>query len=191
MVAPAAALPELPSLYRLCVRAPDLGREQGLRGLYDVTHFAARLALPEQPLLGPLLSDRLLGVLDPTNDFHRQLALTATTFLDNGRRLDQTAAALFTHPNTVRYRLCRLRRITSTSLTDGDSGPLDGLHWWWALTSRLSTQGRAGAEHGPCSSKVPFDWSDIVREVLTRPCTPFDTLATSRHTAETAVPYDA
>ncbi|WUV20209.1 helix-turn-helix domain-containing protein [Streptomyces sp. NBC_01485] len=138
VIAPAAALPELPALYRLCVRAVALGREQGLRGLYDVTDFAARLALSEQPLLGSLLSGRLLGELDPSNDFHRQLALTALAFLDNGRRLDQTAAALFTHPNTVRYRLGRLRQITSTSLTDGDSGPLDGLHWWWALTSWLT-----------------------------------------------------
>ncbi|GAB7106449.1 helix-turn-helix domain-containing protein [Streptomyces phaeofaciens JCM 4814] len=137
VVAPAATLPELPALYRLCVRAAGLGREQGLRGLYEVTDLAARIALAEQPLLASLLSRKLLGELDPGNGFHRQLALTALAFLDNGRRLDQTAAALFTHPNTVRYRLGRLRQITSASLTDGDTGPLDALHWWWALTSWL------------------------------------------------------
>ncbi|MFJ8108131.1 PucR family transcriptional regulator [Streptomyces sp. NPDC096132] len=139
VVAPAAALPELPALYRLCVRAVDLGRQQGLHGLYDVTDFAARIALAEQPSLGALLSRRLLGDLDPADAFHRQLALTALTFLDNGRRLDQTAAALFTHPNTVRYRLGRLRQITSASLTDGDGGPLAALHWWWALTAWLES----------------------------------------------------
>ncbi|MFF3935223.1 helix-turn-helix domain-containing protein [Streptomyces phaeofaciens] len=137
VVAPAATLPELPALYRLCVRAAGLGREQGLRGPYEVTDLAARIALAEQPLLASLLSRKLLGELDPENGFHRQLALTALAFLDNGRRLDQTAAALFTHPNTVRYRLGRLRQITSASLTDGDTGPLDALHWWWALTSWL------------------------------------------------------
>ncbi|MGW1777796.1 helix-turn-helix domain-containing protein [Streptomyces sp. NPDC002143] len=143
VVAPAAALSELPALYRLCVRAVELGREQGLRGLYDVTDFAARLALAEQPLLGSLLSSRFLGELDPANEFHRQLALTALAFLDNGRRLDQTAAALFTHPNTVRYRLGRLRQITSAPLTEGAPGPMDGLHWWWALTSWLDFPGPA------------------------------------------------
>ncbi|OQR66074.1 non-ribosomal peptide synthetase [Streptomyces maremycinicus] len=142
VVAPAAPLPELPGLYRLCVRAVDLGRRHGLLGLHDVTDFAARIALAEQPSLGILLSRRLLGSLDPADAFHRQLALTALAFLDNGRRLDQTAAALFTHPNTVRYRLGRLRQITSTSLADGD-GPLASLHWWWALTAWLeSSTGR-------------------------------------------------
>ncbi|MEU1184423.1 helix-turn-helix domain-containing protein [Streptomyces sp. NPDC005820] len=139
VVAPAAALPELPGLYRLLVRAVDLGRQQGLHGLYDITDFAGLIALAEQPYLGGLLSHRLLGGLDPADDFHRQLALTALAFLDNGRRLDQTAAALFTHPNTVRYRLGRLRQITSASLTGGDGGPLAALHWWWALTAWLES----------------------------------------------------
>ncbi|MFE7930519.1 helix-turn-helix domain-containing protein [Streptomyces sp. NPDC057456] len=141
VVAPAAPLPELPALYRLCVRAVDLGRQHGLHGLYDVTDFAARIALAEQPSLGTLLSRRMLGALDPTDAFHCQLALTALAFLDNGRRLDQTAAALFTHPNTVRYRLGRLRQITSTPLADGD-GPLAALHWWWALTAWLESSTR-------------------------------------------------
>ncbi|MEU1511738.1 helix-turn-helix domain-containing protein [Streptomyces sp. NPDC005811] len=139
VVAPAVTLPELPGVYRLLVRAVDLGRQQSLHGLYDVTDFAGRIALTEQPYLGALLSRRLLGELDPADAFHRQLALTALAFLDNGRRLDQTAAALFTHPNTVRYRLGRLRQITSASLTDGDGGPLAALHWWWALTAWLET----------------------------------------------------
>ncbi|WP_324609620.1 helix-turn-helix domain-containing protein [Streptomyces sp. WM6386] len=80
-------------------------------------------------------------------DFHRQLALTALTYLDNGRRLDQTAAALFTHPNTVRYRLGRLREITAGSLNeplaDGGSGPLHTLHWRWALTTWLEVSPRS------------------------------------------------
>ncbi|MFI5961015.1 helix-turn-helix domain-containing protein [Streptomyces asoensis] len=141
VVAPAAPPAELPALYRLCAQAVDQGRGQGLTGLYDVTDFAARIALAEQPALGTLLSRQLLGALDPADDFHRQLARTALAFLDNGRRLDQTAAALFTHPNTVRYRLGRLRQITSSSLADGD-GPLVTLHWWWALTGWLESSTR-------------------------------------------------
>ncbi|WP_406011235.1 helix-turn-helix domain-containing protein [Streptomyces sp. NBC_00637] len=62
-------------------------------------------------------------------------------FLDDSRMLDQSAAALFTHPNTVRYRLGRLRQITSTSLTDGDGTPA-ALHWWWALTTWLESSTR-------------------------------------------------
>ncbi|MEV6172453.1 helix-turn-helix domain-containing protein [Streptomyces sp. NPDC051954] len=147
VVSPAVPLEELRRAYRLCVRALEIGGRQGRLGLYDVTDFAAEIALSDQPLLGSYLSDRLLGALDPSDAFHRQLALTALTFLDNGRRLDQTAAMLFTHPNTVRYRLGRLQKITGESLTDlppeSRSNPLSAVHWWWALTTWLGLE-RAG-----------------------------------------------
>ncbi|MEU1189906.1 helix-turn-helix domain-containing protein [Streptomyces sp. NPDC005859] len=107
----------------------DLGRQHGPRALYDVTDFAARIALAEQPSPGTLLSRWLLGPLDPADAFHRQLTRTAPAFPDIGRRLVQTAAALLIHPNTVRHRLGRLRQITSSSLADGD-GPLATLHCW-------------------------------------------------------------
>lgn len=145
VVSPAAPLDELRPLYRLCVRAVDIGRRQGRRGLHDLTDFAAEIALADQPLLGSVLSARFLTGLDQSDTFHRQLALTALTFLDNGRRLDQTATALFTHPNTIRYRLGRLQQITGESLTDAPpesrSGPLSTLHWWWALTTWLRPGG--------------------------------------------------
>ncbi|MFJ2439437.1 helix-turn-helix domain-containing protein [Streptomyces sp. NPDC087658] len=128
---------ELRPVYRLCLRALDIGGRRGLRGVRDLTDFAAEIALAGQPLLGSYLSGRLLGSLDRTDGFHQQLALTALAFLDHGRRLDQTAASLFTHPNTVRYRLGRLHQITGESLPDAPSGPLGTLHWWWALTTWL------------------------------------------------------
>ncbi|MFS8198043.1 PucR family transcriptional regulator [Streptomyces sp. CWNU-52B] len=141
VASPAARLEEIRPLYRLCVRALDIGVRQGRQGLYELTDFAAEIALADQPLLGSHLSARLLSALDESNAFHRQLALTALTFLDNGRRLDQSATALFTHPNTVRYRLGRLQQITGHSPADPSSGPLaeplSTLHWWWALTTWL------------------------------------------------------
>lgn len=137
VVAPAAPAGELRALYRLCVRAVELGGPAGRTGLYDLTDLAAEVALAEQPLLGAHLSRRLLGALDPADDFHRQLALTARTFLDQGRRLDQTAAALFTHPNTIRYRLGRLQQITGWTLIDQRTGPVRTLQWWWALDTWL------------------------------------------------------
>lgn len=137
VVAPAVPAPELRALYGLCARAVELGGPEGRVGLYDLTDLAPELALAEQPLLGTHLSRRLLAALDPADEFHRQLALTARTFLDHGRRLDQTAAALFTHPNTVRYRLGRLQQITGDQPGEGSSGPLHTLRWWWALTTWL------------------------------------------------------
>ncbi|WP_075736817.1 helix-turn-helix domain-containing protein [Streptomyces acidiscabies] len=147
VVSPAAPLADLPELYRLCVRAVDLLRQQSRPGLHELTDLAAELALSEQPLLGAYVTTRLLGALDPTDDFHRQLALTALTFLDLGRRLDQTAAALFTHPNTIRYRLARLQQITGSSLGSGPGGHTETLHWWWALTTWLGEERAVDASY--------------------------------------------
>ncbi|WP_105970896.1 helix-turn-helix domain-containing protein [Streptomyces geranii] len=145
VVSPAVPLDDLRSAYGLCVRALDLDGSYGYgrHGVYELTELAAEIALADQPLLGSWLSARLLADLDPRDDFHRQIAFTALTFLDHGRRLDRTAATLFTHPNTVRYRLSRLQQLTGESLTDDlsgiSSGPLGTLHWWWALRTWLES----------------------------------------------------
>ena len=142
VVSPAVPLDDLRAAYGHCVRALDLGPCLH-PGVYELTELAAEIALADQPLLGAWLSARLLADLDPRDDFHRQIAVTALTFLDHGRRLDRTAATLFTHPNTVRYRLARLQQLTGESLTDDlpgiSSGPLGTLHWWWALRTWLES----------------------------------------------------
>ncbi|MFF3332915.1 PucR family transcriptional regulator [Streptomyces sp. NPDC002888] len=61
VASPAAPLDGLRPLYRLSVRAIDIGSRQGRHGLYDLTDFAAEIALADEPLLGSLLSRRLLG----------------------------------------------------------------------------------------------------------------------------------
>ncbi|NEC91275.1 CdaR family transcriptional regulator [Streptomyces sp. SID12501] len=148
VVSPPVPLDDLRATYALCVRALDLDGgatatpgPYGRHGVYELTELAAEIALADHPLLGAWLSARLLANLDPRDDFHRQIAVTALTFLDHGRRLDRTAATLFTHPNTVRYRLARLQQLTGESLTDdlpgSASGPLGTLHWWWALRTWL------------------------------------------------------
>ncbi|RQX58496.1 PucR family transcriptional regulator, partial [Micromonospora chalcea] len=79
------------------------------------------------------------GALDPADDFHRDLAGTALAWLHHGQRLDQTAAALHVHPNTVRYRLRRLRELTGgPPVEEGARCTVpETVHWWWALRSWL------------------------------------------------------
>ncbi|MEU7922251.1 helix-turn-helix domain-containing protein [Micromonospora zamorensis] len=110
-----------------------------LRGLRRVTDLAGETALAAQPALAELLRGALLGALDPADEFHRELATTALAWLDHGQRLDQTAAALHVHPNTVRYRLRRLREVTGgPPVEEGARSTVpEIIHWWWALRSWL------------------------------------------------------
>lgn len=135
VASPAAPLAELGPLHSLC-RAATAART-GLRGLHHLTDLAGDVALAAQPMLADLLARELLGTLDPKDEFHRQLVFTARKYLDHGQRLDQTAAALHVHTNTVRYRLARLQELTGTWDADDRPTVQQTLRWWWALGTWL------------------------------------------------------
>jgi hypothetical protein len=82
------------------VRAGDLLPERALDG--DVT---AR---------SQLLSE-VYGVLATAGDI---LLDTTQVFLDHGSSIEAAGRALFVHPNTIRYRLRRVREVTGLSPTD-------------------------------------------------------------------------
>ncbi|EME53096.1 helix-turn-helix domain-containing protein [Amycolatopsis decaplanina] len=137
VASPAVPLTEVRGTHALCVMAlPTAARERG-NGLHEVADLAVETALAAQPGLATLLGDTLLSELTPGDPFHEQLVSTALAYLDHGRRLDQTAAALHVHANTVRYRLSRLGEITGTSLDppedDAGSHVRHTVGWWWAL----------------------------------------------------------
>jgi DNA-binding PucR family transcriptional regulator len=139
--APACALPDLPSVYALTVAAFEAARESGRHGPHALVELAGETALAAQPLLAGLLSAELLGALKPGDEFHRELASTALSYLDHGQRLDHTAAALHVHPNTVRYRLRRLQEITGLPSVAAEPGErltvLETVRLWWALRTWL------------------------------------------------------
>ncbi|MFG1676691.1 helix-turn-helix domain-containing protein [Micromonospora sp. NPDC049282] len=139
LVAPAQPLERAPAMYALCLAALRTATHRRLNGLRRVTDLAGETALAAQPALAELLRGALLGALDPADEFHRELAATALAWLDHGQRLDQTAAALHVHPNTVRYRLRRLREVTGgPPVEDGARCTVpETVHWWWALRSWL------------------------------------------------------
>jgi hypothetical protein len=139
--APACALPDLPAVYALTVAAFEAARDAGLHGPRTLVDLAGETALAAQPLLAGLLSAELLGALKPGDEFHRELASTALSYLDHGQRLDHTAAALHVHPNTVRYRLRRLQEITGLPSVAAEPGErltvLETVRLWWALRTWL------------------------------------------------------
>src|SRR4051794_9891425 len=138
---PPVALEQAEQLYGLCVLALRAARRTGQRGLRSVIDLAGETALAAQPLLARLLGAALLPNLNPADDFHRELAATALSYLDNGQRLDHAAAALHVHPNTVRYRLRRLQEIAGASAVGAEPGErltvLESVRLWWALRDWL------------------------------------------------------
>ncbi|MFI5495753.1 PucR family transcriptional regulator [Actinoplanes sp. NPDC051859] len=125
---PPVELAQAPAAYALC----RIALRTRIGGVREVTEIAAETALAAQPMLAEFLRERLLGALDPGDDFHRELVATARSYLDHGQRLDRTAQALHLHPNTVRYRLRRLQELTG--ITDRLTVP-ETVRWWWALHS--------------------------------------------------------
>jgi len=140
VVAPAVPLREIPTVYPTCCAA--LAAATGRHGLQHLSDLAVETALATQPVLAGILARELFGVLDPADRYHRQLVSTALAYLTAGRRLDQTAAALHLHANTVRYRLSRLTAMTGWSPDQPRPGHPAGLKAardWWALTTWLSS----------------------------------------------------
>jgi hypothetical protein len=141
LTAPACPLPQVPTVYELCVTALRADARTVHAGVRSVLDLAGETALAAQPLLADLLSAALLGQLKPADDFHRELASTALVYLDHGQRLDHTAAALHVHPNTVRYRLRRLHEITGMPSIAAEPGErltvLETVRLWWALRTWL------------------------------------------------------
>ncbi|WP_426512262.1 helix-turn-helix domain-containing protein [Dactylosporangium sp. McL0621] len=129
--------------YRLCVAALAGAARFERTGVHTVAALAAETALAAQPSLGAALAEALLGRLDPADAFHRELAGTALAYLDHGRRLDRTAAALHVHPNTVRYRLRALHERTGLPVDEDGAPVLTTLRCWWALEAwQRGTSGR-------------------------------------------------
>ncbi|GAA0935888.1 helix-turn-helix domain-containing protein [Actinocorallia libanotica] len=132
VVSPLVPPERVPAMYRLCGRALELG-EPGMRPLAEL---ALPVALAAEPELGSLLAGELLAGLDAADPFHRALAATALAHLEHACRIEPAAEALHVHPNTVKYRLRRFRRLTGHA-ADRPSAP-EALRLWWALRTFLA-----------------------------------------------------
>lgn len=85
--------------------------------MFSTSPLAALVA--HDPDGGRRLAEEVFGaVLDLQPDDRTALLETLEAFLDNAGSSDRAARVLHCHPNTVRYRLRRVRELTGRSLTD-------------------------------------------------------------------------
>ncbi|MFC1443086.1 helix-turn-helix domain-containing protein [Streptacidiphilus sp. N1-10] len=133
-LAPVALGPAMPlgaasTSYQQARRALDLATRFGRGGLVDLA------ALGPLPLLGAaedaadLLTEKHLAPLRRHGSAGTEIITTVETYLDCDRRIDDTAAALYLHRNTVRNRLTRFAELTGLDLDRTD----DLIVAWWLL----------------------------------------------------------
>lgn len=112
---------EVVASYRRAVRGALWAGAAGGSRLLDTDEHLARLLLEADPLAREHLRRRVLAPLDGEAAASREkLEATLRAWLLCGGRRDEVAALLYVHPQTVRYRMTRLRDLFGPTLTDPD-----------------------------------------------------------------------
>jgi hypothetical protein len=122
-VGPVVPLREARRSYRISRRALDLQQSARLPdGLLDCDDHLVALLLAWEPGVAARLADRALAPLSAASPRSRQaLSDTLHAWLRAQGDVIPAAQALHTHPQTVRYRLRRLRELFGPSLDDPDT----------------------------------------------------------------------
>jgi hypothetical protein len=79
-------------------------------------HLATLILLGDEELAAALASDRLKPLLDLPEVERDRLIQTLESWLDHQRHTPRVAAELHVHPQTVRYRVARLRELLGQRL---------------------------------------------------------------------------
>lgn len=128
-IGPFVPLRAVPTSFQIASRACDVARRLRRRGVFGLEDLTWRLAASDHPEVTGFLRRRYLKPLRDQGDFGEVLEQTLRVYLDHGLSITETARALVTHPNTLRYRLRRVSELTGQSLDSMDTL----LELTWAL----------------------------------------------------------
>ena len=113
-------------------RALSVASALRLKGVHSEETLGLASAVVSAGDVGARMVARYLAPLDALGSFGSELERTIEAFLSHNLRVDQTAAALFLHRSTLKYRLRRYQELTGMELKDVNH--IVGL--WWALQRR-------------------------------------------------------
>lgn len=130
-------LTHLGSSFELANRALETAVAFSYDGVVSLEDLSLRPAIMSESHLGERLVGRYLDPLHELGEFGATLETTIREYLRHGMRIDESAKALFVHPNTLRHRLDRFQQLTGADLRNTE----DVLEIWWAL-ERRSLDGR-------------------------------------------------
>jgi DNA-binding PucR family transcriptional regulator len=144
--------------------AANVAEARGLRELSFEETGAYRLLLPavsEDPTeLQGFYEETVSPLVGYDEQYETELVRTLETFLDSDGNVARTAEKLFTHRHTIRYRLERVRELTSldVSSTDGRERLSLGLKAMRVLG--IVPPGGPAREKGAEAGRVPREPKD-------------------------------
>jgi hypothetical protein len=94
----------------------ELAERQGLSGTIPAQRFALELLLTAAPRHGRAIADHVLAPLGEDGARGGELLATLEAFVDHDLDRRKTAAELHIHPNTLDYRLRRVRELSGLDL---------------------------------------------------------------------------
>lgn len=127
-IGPSVTLANASESFRQAETAASIARRHGISGIVDLPMLGPRPLLDAARPAAEALDERLLGPLRGSAS-GRDLIHTAAAYLHHNRRIDDTAAALHLHRNTVRDRMRRFATRTGLDLED----TTDLVTTWWLL----------------------------------------------------------
>ena len=118
---PRAELASSWSLARAALRAAEAGAIDGASPIAAEQHLADLMILQSGGLADRLAQSRLAPLGEHTPASRARMEETALAFVQHGGNAAAMARALHLHPQTIRYRLTRLRELFGEGLEDPDA----------------------------------------------------------------------
>lgn len=120
---PICDLYELPDLYRAAREALDLMTDDAFHGgsVYTVAQMKPLIALSKLRARADLIPDSIRAICACDRDRGSQYCETLYHYLCCGRSLKETCAAMFTHRNTILYRIHKMQDEFGVPVDDPDA----------------------------------------------------------------------
>jgi hypothetical protein len=128
-VGPPARLTAVAGAFAAACRALQTATAFGQEGVYALSDLSIRPAILLDEELGDAFRARYLEPLAGMGRLGAELETTLRAWFENGMRIEDTARALYVHPNTLRHRIRRFEEATGADLRR----PADLIELWWAL----------------------------------------------------------
>jgi hypothetical protein len=109
------------ALARAALRAAEAGAVDGTTPIVAERHLADLLIFESGALADRLAQSRLAPLAELTPAARARMEETALAFVQQGGNAAAMARALHLHPQTIRYRLTRLRELFGDQLEDPDA----------------------------------------------------------------------